>query len=200
MKLIFVGVQASGKGTQAKIIASRLNLKHISTGDLLRSATGELKQEIDSYINKGNLVPDELILRLLKEKLPEDDFILDGFPRNKNQVKELEKITKIDYVVYIEISDETARKRLSGRWNCKKCGIAYNIVTMPRPRKEGFCDNCNLPLFQRQDDIDLEAVNKRLKIYHDEINVVIWHYPVIKINGEVPIEQVTQEILAKLSN
>jgi adenylate kinase len=137
MKLIFIGAQASGKGTQAKIIADKLGIKHISTGDLLRSATGEFKKEIESYTTNGNLVPDELIFKLLKEKIKSlNGFILDGFPRNLEQAKMLEKVTKIDKIIEIKISDNEAIKRISGRRNCPKCGRIYNIYTSPAPIKE----------------------------------------------------------------
>ena len=125
MILLFVGAQGSGKGTQAKIISKELNLCHISTGDLLRGTDGKLKEEIDSYINKGQLVPDKMIVKILKQRIKKEDykngFILDGFPRNLQQAEEFEKIGKIDKVIEISISDKEAIKRLKGRWNCKKC-------------------------------------------------------------------------------
>jgi len=198
MKLLFVGLQGSGKGTQAKIISAKLKLKHISTGDLLRNTKGKLKQEIDKYIKKGKLIPDKLMLKILKQKLPRDNFILDGFPRNIKQARMLDKIIKIDYVVDIEISDNTARKRLRGRWNCRRCGLAYNVITSPKPKRLGICDICGGKLFQREDDINEEAVNKRLKIYHKETEPILQHYKAIKINGEKSIKEVAQEILKKL--
>ena len=202
MRLIFAGIQGSGKGTQAQIISKKLGICHISTGDLCRQAEGELKKEVDSYINFGNLVPDELILRLLKERISKPDcengFILDGYPRNSSQIKDLAKITSIDKVVYIKISEGEAIKRMKGRWNCKKCGIAYNYVTMPKPKVLGICDKCGNKLGQRQDDVNYEAIKKRLEIYYSEIEAIISSYKIAEINGEQSIEQVTGDILEAL--
>ena len=197
MKLIFIGPQGSGKGTQAKIIANKLNLEHISAGDLLRSATGELKKEIESHINFGNFVPDKLILKLLKQKLDRtNNFILDGFPRNITQVKELDKITKIDKIIEIEISDSEAIKRLSSRISCEKCGESYNLMTNP-PKQKNICDKCKTKLTQRKDDTP-ESIKKRLEIYHKETEPILKNYPSIKINGEQKIKDVTGDILKEL--
>ena len=198
MNYLFIGIQGSGKGTQAKIIAQKENLVHISTGDLLRNTTGELRKEVDSYITIGKLVPDELILKILLEKLKslgEQGIILDGYPRNIEQAKQLEASgVKIDNAFNIEISDEEAIRRLKGRWNCKKCGIAYNYVTSPKPKQEGICDTCKEKLYQRQDDINDEAIAQRLQIYHDEMKLVIKFYNTVRVNGEQPIEKVTEDI------
>lgn len=205
MIILFAGAQGSGKGTQAKIIAEKLKIAHISTGDLLRNVKGELKEKTDFYITKGELVPDNLIIRILKERIKEKDckdgFILDGFPRNLKQAKEFEKIMKIDKILEIYISDETAKKRLMGRWNCKKCGIAYNIVTEPKPKNDKKCDICDIKLYQRTDDIDKEAIKKRLEIYHSETEPILKEYKekAIKINGEQSIEKITEDILKILN-
>ena len=204
MIILFVGPQGSGKGTQAKIISKKLGFCHVSTGDLLREVKGELKQEVDSYINQGKLVPDELIAKILKQKLEEIDnkkgIILDGFPRNLNQSEELDKIVKIDKIFEISISDKEAIKRLTGRWNCKKCGIAYNIFTSPKPKHDKICDKCEEELYQRGDDADKAAIEKRLGIYHNETELMLEKYKdsVIKINGEQSIEKITEEIMKKL--
>jgi len=199
MILLFVGAQGSGKGTQAKIISKKLNLCHISTGDLLRETTGKLKEQVDSYINNGKLVPDELILKILKQRIKEPDcktgIILDGYPRNLQQTDELTKIAKIDKVIEISISDKEAVKRLNGRWNCKKCGIAYNVITSPKPKQKGICDICKQPLTQRDDDKDKNAIQKRLDIYHNETEPILEKYDSVKINGEQSIEKVTEDIL-----
>lgn len=199
MKLIFAGIQGSGKGTQAKLIAKKLGLCHISTGDLLRSCGGKLKEEIDSYINFGNLVPDELILRILQERLRKKDcvkgFILDGYPRNESQIQDLKKIITIDKLIYIKISDEEAIKRMKGRWNCKKCEIAYNYATMPKPKVLGTCDVCGDKLNQREDDVNDEAIKKRLEIFYKEINSLLESFSYVEINGEQSIEEVNGDIL-----
>jgi len=203
MKLIFVGPQASGKGTQAKIIAKKLNIAHISTGDMLRSAEGELKKQVDETINQGRLMPDDLMLKILQERLNKEDckkgFILDGFPRNINQAKDLDSVTKVDKIIEISISDEEALKRLTGRWNCNKCGIMYNIYTSPKPKQEGICNTCQSALTQREDDKDTESIKKRLEIYHNETEPILEHYESIKINGEQEIEKVTKDILKELN-
>ncbi len=202
MNLVFIGPQASGKGTQAKIVANELGLVHISTGDLVRGATGDLKLKIDGYINKGNLVPDELMIEILKKRLELEEekgkgFILDGFPRNLVQARELEKITQIDKFVEISISDEEALKRLSGRVNCTNCGMSYNLVTSPKPKKGGVCDKCGEKLYKREDDNE-EAIKKRLEIYHNETELILKEYPSVNINGEQSIEEVTKDVLEEL--
>lgn len=205
MIILFVGPQASGKGTQAKIISKKLGFCHISTGDLLRDAKGELKQKVDSYINKGKLFPDELIAKLLKQKIKETkrkkDIILDGFPRNLNQSEELDKIMKINKIFEISISDQEALKRLNGRWSCRKCRLIYNIFTAPKPKHDKICDKCGQALVQREDDADKDAIKKRLEIYHSQTEPMLEKYKgsVIKINGEQSIEDVTKDILEKLN-
>lgn len=195
-------MQGSGKGTQAQIISKKLGLFHISTGDLLRSAEGELRKEIDAYIKFGNLVPDELILKILKKRILEHDckkgFILDGFPRNLKQAEELDKIAKIDKIVEIKISDEEAIKRMNGRWNCKKCSIAYNYITEPKPKVAGKCDKCGSILAQREDDVNKKAIKQRLKTYYEETAPILEHYNHIKIDGNQAIEKVTEDLLKVL--
>ena len=202
MNLILIGPQGSGKGTQAKAISKHFNIPHISTGDLFRNLTGSLKQEVDKYYNSGNLVPDELTTRILKQRLEQSDaqngFILDGFPRNLNQANLLKQITDIDKVVVIELMDELAIKRISSRIYCKKCGAIFNKITNP-PKQTDVCDNCQSPLIQRDDDT-AEAVKKRLSIYHKETEPIINAYQdkLIKIDGDHPIEMITKEIIKKL--
>ncbi len=191
MKLIFIGPQGSGKGTQAKIISSKLGIDPISTGDLLRNVEGDLKERVDEYVNKGLLIPDDLMLDILKQRLF-NDFILDGFPRNLKQAEMLDSIVNIDKVVEISISDEEAVKRLAGRRTCKKCGAIFNIYT--NPPKEDICDKCGGGLIKREDDND-EAIKKRLEVYHSETEKVLKRYDVLKINGEQDIEKVTSDIL-----
>jgi len=202
MKIIFIGPQACGKGTQAKILSKKLNIAHISTGDLFRALDGELKQEVDAIINQGNLVPNELTVKILKERLNQQDakegFILDGFPRNMNQAKLLETITQPEKIIEITLSDEEAIKRLSGRINCKTCGAIFNKFTNP-PTIENTCDNCQTSLTQRDDDQE-EAVKKRLTTYHNETEPILDYYgdKVIKINGEQLIEDIAKEIEEKI--
>jgi adenylate kinase len=201
MRLIFVGPQGCGKGTQAKMIAEKKGICHISTGDLLRAVEGDLKEEVEAYTNEGNLVPDELIVRILKERISQEDcrggLILDGFPRNLNQVEELRKITDIDKVVEISISDEESVRRISGRRGCKNCGAIYNVNSSPVPEVKGVCDKCGGELFQRADDNE-EALRERLKIYHEETEPILEKYDFVRIDGEQDIEKVTEDIMKEL--
>jgi adenylate kinase len=201
MNLIFIGPQGSGKGTQAKIISEKLNLCHISTGDLLRNVNGVLKEKIDSYINKGNLVPDELMIKILQSKFNSDEckngYILDGFPRNIKQAEYLDSIAEIDRVIEISISDSESVKRIVNRQNCKNCGNVYNLITNP-PKKKGRCDKCGNKLYSRVDDTE-EALGKRLKGYHRNTELILNHYDSAKVNGEQSIEKVTKDILMELS-
>jgi len=204
MKLLFIGPQGSGKGTQAAIISKELNMPHISTGDLFRSIKGELKQELDSYMNSGKLVPDELVIKILKQRISQLDykkgFILDGFPRTINQAYLLKKITNIDKVIDIELDDETSIKRISGRVTCEKCKVGYNLITEPKPKNPKFCDICNGKLIKRADD-NPKAVRKRLEIYHKETEPILNEYKhlTIKINGDQHIDNINKEILEKLN-
>ena len=201
MKLVFMGPQGSGKGTQAKIVAEKLGISHISTGDLIRNTKGGLKQKVDSYINKGELIPDELMMEILKQRIGEKDcekgFILDGFPRNLKQMDELEKRTNTDKIIEIDITDKEAVKRLSGRRNCVKCGRIYNILTSPKPKKDNLCDSCKIPLNQREDDCPW-AIKKRLEIYHKETKPILKKYDAIKIDGTREIKRIAEDILKNL--
>ncbi len=205
MNIILVGIQGSGKGTQAKFLSKKFKLCHISTGNLLRNITGDRKKEIDSLINNGKLVPDKTILEILKERMIQDDcengIILDGFPRNIEQAKLLEKELNIQKVIEIQISDQESEKRLMGRISCPKCGIDYNIYTAPKPQKEGFCDKCGSQLTRRKDDNE-ESIKKRIKTYHEETKPILNYYKnkLITVNGEQSIEDVSKEILKKISN
>jgi len=204
MKILFVGPQGSGKGTQAKIISKKLGIAHLSMGDLLRATKGMLREKVDSFINKGELVPTELTIEIIKKRIKESDckngFILDGFPRNLEQAEIVDSFIEIEKVFEIDISDDEAVKRLNKRWMCKNCNIGYNVLTSPKPKKQGICDKCGSPLYQREDDKDVEAIKNRLKIYHKETELILKRYKdkVIKINGEQTIEKITEDILTKL--
>ncbi|MFC1710894.1 adenylate kinase family protein [Nanoarchaeota archaeon] len=201
MKLVFVGPPGSGKGTEAKIISEKLGIPHISTGDLLREAKGEKKKQIDLYVNKGELFPDELMLEVLKERIEKPDcekgFILDGFPRTLPQAEMLDKLVKIDKIIEVDISDKIAIARLSGRRNCSKCGAIYNINTEPKPLQESICDKCGAKLYEREDNSP-EVIQNRLDVYHRQTKPILEKYNTLKINGEPKIEEVTKEILSKL--
>ncbi|MBR0283406.1 MAG: adenylate kinase [Oscillibacter sp.] len=174
MKLILLGAPGAGKGTQAEILCDRLNIPTISTGNILRAAvkngtpTG-LKAK--AFMDAGKLVPDEVIIGIISERLQEDDckngYILDGVPRTIAQAEAMEKAgITFDAVVSIEISDETIMQRMSGRRVCESCGASYHVVAVP-PKQEGVCDRCGGKLVQRKDDAP-ETVKARLDVYHEE--------------------------------
>ncbi len=201
MKLIFSGVQASGKGTQGELVAKKFGIPHIVMGDLLRNYS----KKVAEIVKLGELVPVGLTLEIIKERISKPDckngFILDGFPRNLEQAKGLDKITSIDKVVEIDISDKEALRRLIGRRVCPKCGTSYNIFTEPKPKHDEVCDKDGTKLIQRTDDNE-ESIKTRIKIYHDETEPIMKFYDgkVLKINGAQHIEKVQEEILRKLKN
>ncbi|MBQ9492213.1 MAG: adenylate kinase [Oscillibacter sp.] len=174
MKLILLGAPGAGKGTQAEILCDRLRIPTISTGNILRAAvkngtpTG-LKAK--AFMDAGQLVPDEVIIGIISERLQEDDckngYILDGVPRTIAQAEALEKAGILfDAVVSIEISDETIMERMAGRRVCESCGASYHVVAVP-PKQEGVCDRCGGKLIRRKDDAP-ETVKSRLDVYHQE--------------------------------
>ena len=175
MRLIFLGGPGSGKGTQAKKLVEKYGLTHISTGDLLRKAMKEgteLGKTAKNYVDAGDLVPDDVILGMIKEKLKEikGGFIFDGFPRTPEQSKGLENILselniEIDKVVNLNVDDQMIVDRLSARRMCKTCGFEYNLKTRP-PKKEGVCDIDGGELYQRSDDNE-ETIKNRLSLYHE---------------------------------
>jgi adenylate kinase len=200
MRLIFIGVQGSGKGTQAEIISKKFSIAHISTGELLRNTKGKLKKQIDRDMDKGELIPDRLIINILKQRIKEKDckkgFIIDGFPRNIEQAQKLNKITYIDRVIEIHLSDKAAIKRLEARRICPKCGTNYNLVTSPKPKRKEICDKCGSILIKRKDDTK-SAIKKRLKIYHEKTEPILVYYKdkLFRINGEQEIKKVAKEII-----
>lgn len=199
MKLIFMGKQGSGKGTQAKIIAEKLGLCHISTGDLFRNCKGELGKKIHSIIDQGNLIDDELTFDILKERISQPDckngFLLDGFPRNLAQAILLEEKIGVDLIIDIYVSDELVIERLVNRLNCEQCGAIFNSITRP-PIKEGICDVCGGSLFVREDD-NKEAIEKRLQIYHENNWPILDFFKnkMIRVDGSKKIYEVGEEIL-----
>ncbi len=186
MKIIMLGAPGAGKGTQAHMIAEKYHLPHVSTGDIFRAniKTGtELGKEAKGYMDRGELVPDELTVRILLDRVAQEDckngYILDGFPRNIPQAevleKELEKLgEKIDAAIDMEVPDESIIRRMSGRRACSSCGATYHIVNVP-PKKEGICDVCGEALILRDDDKE-ETVQKRLDVYHEQTQPLIEFY------------------------
>ncbi len=185
--IIFLGAPGSGKGTQAVMLSKELNIPAISTGEALRKEV-ELQSEIGkkakSYMESGKLVPDEVVVGIIKNRITQDDckngFILDGFPRNLNQAQVLEEMLssvgkKIDKVFNFEIADDILIKRISGRFSCKKCGSVYNRF-FKIPLKEGVCDNCGFDQFENRVDDNESTVKSRLKVYYDSTFELIEHY------------------------
>ncbi len=200
MNIIFIGIQGSGKGTQAKEVAKELNLVSISIGELLRNTTNDLGDKIHEFQNDGALAPDYLTIQALQERIIQDDcengIILDGFPRNINQAETLSKEMPIHKVIEIKISYEEAMKRLSGRFLCKDCKAGYNTNTIPKPKQEGICDKCGGKLIQREDDTP-EAIQKRINAYRELTEPLLEYYKdkLTTINGEQSIESVGKDIL-----
>lgn len=174
MNIIFFGAPGAGKGTQAEIVSKKLDIPTISTGNIIREAIKngtEMGLSAKSYIDAGKLVPDEVVIGIIKDRLDMDDckngFILDGFPRTIPQAKALDEMgVKIDVVLNIEVSDEDIVHRMSGRRTCPKCGSTYHIEFNPT-KTEGVCDNCGTELTVRKDDHP-DVVKSRLDVYHSE--------------------------------
>lgn len=186
MKIVMLGAPGAGKGTQAEKIAAEYGLPHISTGDIFRKNIKEgtdLGKEAKGYMDAGKLVPDELTVRMLLDRVSGDDcrdgYILDGFPRTIPQAEaldgELKKLGEdIDFAIDVEVPDENIVKRMSGRRACPKCGATYHLEFIP-PKKEGICDECGAELTIRDDDRP-ETVKKRLDVYHDQTQPLIEFY------------------------
>lgn len=186
MKIIMLGAPGAGKGTQAKMIADKYQIPHISTGDIFRANIKngtELGREAKTYMDKGELVPDELTVRILLDRVAQPDcekgYVLDGFPRTIPQAEVLDqeltkRNEKIDYAVNVEVPDENIVRRMSGRRACVSCGATYHMVHIP-PKKEGVCDKCGNELILRDDDKE-ETVKNRLGVYHDQTQPLIEYY------------------------
>ncbi len=184
MRLVFLGSPGVGKGTQAKRLSKRYNIPQVATGDILRASilkgTPEGK-EAKSYVDSGRLVPDDLVIRIVRARLLEDDmqngFILDGFPRTKEQADALSSMgekSSIDRVLYFYLDEEMLVSRIAGRRTCSKCNEIYHIDFRPS-KVAGVCDVCGLPLIQRKDD-NAETVKERLIVYHKETAPLIAYY------------------------
>ncbi len=208
MKLILLGAPGAGKGTQAKVLSQKLSLPTISTGDLLRDVVKSgtpLGRKVKAVIDAGNLVPDALVMSIIRERLREPDcsngYILDGMPRTLTQAEALENAgIEIDTALIIEISDEEIGARMTGRRVCTACGATYHIVSAP-PDKEGICDSCGGRLTVRKDD-EPETVKQRLRIFHEETEPLKAYYlslgQLIKVDNQPTIEATTAAIFKEL--
>ncbi len=208
MNIILLGAPGAGKGTQAAVICEHLSIPTISTGNIIREAlrTGtEMGLKAKSFMDAGSLVPDEVVIGIIEERLQADDckngFILDGFPRTIPQAEALDKMgVVIDKVIDIEVPDETIVTRLSGRRVCEKCGRPYHIVDL-KPQVEGVCDDCTGALIQRKDD-HIDTVKARLDIYHNETEPLKDYYgkqgKLFIVEGQAKVEDTTALTLKAL--
>lgn len=209
MKIIMLGAPGAGKGTQAKMIADKYGIPHISTGDIFRANIKngtELGKKAKTYMDQGLLVPDELVVDLVADRIVQEDckngFVLDGFPRTIPQAEALDAAltklnTKIDYAINVEVPDENIITRMSGRRACVACGATYHLVHIPT-KVEGICDRCGAELILRDDDKP-ETVKKRLDVYHDQTQPLIDYYSrqgaLAEVDGTVAMDDVFAAIV-----
>jgi len=208
MKIIMLGAPGAGKGTQAKMIAEKFGIPHISTGDIFRANIKngtELGKKAKEFMDKGQLVPDELTVEILLDRVANDDckngYVLDGFPRTIPQAdvldKELTKLgDKVDFAINVDVPDENIVRRMSGRRACLKCGATYHIEHIP-PKTEGICDKCGSELVQRDDDKP-ETVQNRLSVYHEQTQPLIEYYDKKNILKSVDGTKDMQEVFSDI--
>ena len=212
MKIIMLGAPGAGKGTQAKQIADKYSIPHISTGDIFRANIKngtELGKKAKQYMDQGALVPDELTCDLVMDRIQQDDckngFVLDGFPRTIPQAEALDaalgKINeKMDYAIDVDVPDENIVNRMSGRRACLNCGATYHLISIP-PKVEGICDRCGSAIVLREGDKP-ETVQKRLKVYHEQTQPLIDYYKnqgILKsVDGTQPMDEVFKAIVTIL--
>lgn len=208
MNIILFGAPGSGKGTQAVVLSERLKLSKISLGDILRKevkANSSIGQEVKAYMSEGQLVPDELVARVIESNIDSGDFILDGYPRNVAQAEKLEEILKVrdltvDRFVYMDVNRETVLDRLTKRMVCKSCGANYHLKNMP-PKKEGICDSCGSDLTQRKDDTP-EVILKRWEVFLKESSKLVDFYQkrgkLFKVDANIDKDLVFEKIKAEV--
>ncbi len=208
MNLILLGAPGAGKGTQAEILCQRLNIPTISTGNMIREALKsgtEMGLKAKAFIEAGQLVPDEVVIGIVRDRLQEDDcrngFILDGFPRTIPQAEALDRMgITIDRVVDINVPDEVITRRVSGRRVCPGCGNSYHVETK-KPQQEGVCDRCGTTLVQRKDD-EPQTVQERLHVYHEQTEPLRDYYAatgkLLVVDGQQGIQEIAEQTLALL--
>ena len=208
LNIVLLGPPGAGKGTQAKVLSEHFTVVHVSTGDMLREAVkngSESGKEAEAFMNKGDLVPDSIVVKLVIERIAKNDakggFLLDGFPRNEKQANALDRALRkaskrLDAVLYFRTSPEISIERLSGRRVCKKCGANFHVKNMP-PKKSGVCDFCGAALYQRDDDKP-ETVKNRLVVYETETKSLIEYYKkkgiLRDLSGDLNVEVLFEEI------
>ena len=212
MHLLIMGAPGSGKGTCAVELKEFYSIPHISTGEMFRKAIqektpiGVIAQQL---IEDGHFVPDDITNQIVKERLSLDDckkgFLLDGYPRNLQQAHALSEILnelniKLDAAINLEIEDQVVFDRIVNRRLCSKCGKGYNLISIP-PKKEGICDDCNSPLYQRKDD-NYETIKERLAVYSEQTKPILAYYEklgiLVSVNGDQPIDKVVSDIKDKV--
>ena len=205
MIYVFLGIQGSGKGTQAAMLCKKMGFVHVNLGDLFRNHIAnqtEIGKEASLYISKGLLVPDEVVFKVIDDTFQKtkNSLILDGFPRNLHQAEHLIKHHKIKKVIYLELSDEIAMNRMLARRLCLSCGIDFNLLSK-RPKKEGACDSCEKELVKRNDDNE-EAIKNRLALFHAETQPLKKFFDklglLVVIDANATIEEVDKNILDAL--
>ena len=210
MKLILLGAPGAGKGTQAEIISEKYNIPTISTGNIIRAALKngtEMGLKAKAYIDAGNLVPDDVVIGIIKGRLAESDcengYILDGFPRTIPQAQALDDLGfEIDVALSIEVADEEIVKRMSGRRVCEKCGASYH-TEYKKPAKDGICNLCGAALVIRKDD-EADTVKNRLNVYHEQTEPLKTYYKncgkLLCVEGQDKVEDTTRLVLSALEN
>ncbi len=214
MYLVFLGAPGAGKGTQADIVSRKLELVHIASGDLFRQAVSkgtELGKLVKSFMERGELVPDKVTIRVISDRLDEPDCksgcVFDGFPRTLDQASSLDQMLagrgkSIDRAIYIEVESDQLLKRLGGRWTCRICQAVYHEVASP-PKIAGKCDKCGGELFQRPDDNE-QTIRERLKVYFKQTTPVLDYYKkagkLSTVDGQLNIDDVTREIMIVLDH
>jgi adenylate kinase len=212
VRIVLVGPPGAGKGTQAQYIAAQLNIPHISTGEIFRfnvSKNTELGQLARTYMDRGDLVPDEVTVAMVRDRLAEDDaqdgFLLDGFPRNVPQAETLKKLlsewdTKLTVVLELVVDTDEVVRRLSGRRTCHRCGRVWHMIYDP-PAKTGVCDDCSGELFQRDDDKE-DTIRRRLEVYEEQTSPLVAFYAdegiLVGIDATGPVEEITARAMAAL--
>lgn len=213
MRIVLLGAPGAGKGTQAGIIAAKRHVAHVASGDLFRKHLGEgteLGKLAKTYMDKGQLVPDDVTIKMVLERIAEPDaasgYVLDGFPRTVAQAKALDVALKgkgqvLDVAPLIQVDTEELVRRLAGRWICRKCQTPYHDLTAP-PKQKGVCDKCGGELYQRDDDKP-EVVRARLETYERQTAPLIDYYErqgrLVRVDGQQDVDKVTQDLLKAVS-